>query len=113
VIQGGTQTSAQSPQTTTVVETRPSTSPASTPNKPPGDPAGLRSCGGNLTANRHTSCPFARAVYSTVAVDYGSQQGSYEVYSSVTGTNYTMTCDFEQTRMVCRGGNDAEVSWPG
>jgi hypothetical protein len=109
VIQGaGTQTSGQT-VTQTVVQPQPSGSASQAP------PAvnGLRSCGGNVSANQHTSCPFAEAVYRKVAIESGSAQGMYSVYSSVTGRYYSMSCAFEQTRIVCRGGNDAVVSWPG
>src|SRR4051812_29180117 len=98
--------------TTTVVASAPPAS--SPPSAPRSVPPGERSCGGKLAANPHTSCPFARAVYRTVAINNGSAQGTYEVYSSVTGKYYSMACSFERTtRLVCRGGNDAEVSWPG
>jgi hypothetical protein len=108
VIQGGgTQTSGQQTLTQTVVQQQPQ------PQSKPQANNGLRSCGGNLSANQHTSCPFAETVYRKVAIDNGSAQGTYSVYSSVTGRYYSMTCDFEQTRIVCRGGNDAVVSWPG
>jgi hypothetical protein len=82
-------------------------------SQPPPASNGLRSCGGNLSANQHASCPFAEAVYRKVAIDNSSAQGTYSVHSSVTGRDYSMSCDFEQTRIVCRGGNDAVVSWPG
>src|SRR4029077_5166542 len=76
-----TQTVIQQPQ----AQTKPTSS------RPPVR-SGLRSCGGNLSANPHTSCPFAKAVYGTVAIDNGSRQGTYSVYSSVTGRYYSMTC---------------------
>jgi hypothetical protein len=112
VIQGGgTQTSGQPTVTRTVIQQpQPQPNPATSSGRVT---SGLRSCGGNLSANPHTSCPFAEAVYGTVAIDNGSRQGTYRVYSSVTGRYYSMTCDFEQTSIVCRGGNDAVVAWPG
>jgi hypothetical protein len=48
-----------------------------------------------------------------VAINNGSAQGTYSVYSSVTGRYYSMTCGFEQTKIFCRGGNNAVVAWPG
>ena len=108
VIQGaGTQPTVTQ---TVVQQTQP---PPSRASSAPPAASGLRSCGGNLSANGHTSCPFAEAVYRVVAVNNGSRQGVYSVYSSVTGQYYSMTCSFENTSMVCRGGNDAVVSWPG
>jgi serine/threonine-protein kinase len=100
-------------QTVTPATQPPPPPPATTSASGPAPSvSGLRSCGGNLKANQHTSCPFAESVYSTVALDNGSAVGSYQVYSSVTQQYYTMHCGFEQTRMVCRGGNNAVVSWP-
>jgi hypothetical protein len=107
VIQGG----GTQPTVTRTVIQQPQPTPATSPS--PRITKGLRSCGGNLSANPHTSCPFAKAVYGTVAIDNGSAQGTYSVYSSVTGRYYSMSCDFEQASIVCRGGNNAVVAWPG
>jgi hypothetical protein len=107
VIQGG---GTQPTLTRTVIQQGQANPPAT--SSPPAT-SGLRSCGGNLSANPHTSCPFAQAVYRTVAINNGSAQGTYSVYSSVTGRSYSMTCGFEQTEIVCRGGSDAVVVWPG
>ncbi len=111
VIQGSPATQNQQTVTETVGQNPP---PPPAKRSPSRGPRGLRSCGGVIRANAHTSCPFAQTVYQTVAGDNGSAQGTYDVYSSVTGQSYSMTCSFEQsTQMVCRGGNGAVVSWPG
>jgi serine/threonine-protein kinase len=112
VIQGSPTTPATVTQTVGQQPSPPPPPPPAT-KRPPSAPAGLRSCGSPVSANPHTSCPFANSVYKVVAVENGSAVGSYSVYSSVTGRSYTMNCGFEKTRMVCRGGNDAIVSWPG
>jgi serine/threonine-protein kinase len=110
VIQGSPTTPATVTQT---VGQQPPPPPTKAAKPPSSSPAGLRSCGSPVSANAHTSCPFANSVYEVVAINNGSAVGTYSVYSSVTDRYYTMACGFEETRMVCRGGNDAIVSWPG
>jgi hypothetical protein len=59
-----------------------------------------------VSANGHTSCPFARNVARRFA------SGSYHptVYSPVTGRSYRMNCYRRSARSyACSGGNNAYV----
>jgi hypothetical protein len=67
------------------------------------------SCGGGLSVNSVTTCPFAENVRSAY---YGSgQAGVIDVHSPVTDRTYTMSCS-SGTLHVCTGGNGARVSFP-
>jgi hypothetical protein len=83
--------------------------PPPPPPGPPGPPpptAGPSSCGGGISVNASTTCPFAQ----NVAEEYRSSGGasSIEVYSPVTKQTYTMSCS-GGVPTVCRGGNNAVV----
>ncbi|HVI18836.1 MAG TPA: hypothetical protein VM712_10685 [Gaiellales bacterium] len=65
-----------------------------------------KSCGGGVTANSATTCPFAL----NVADEYRSSGGAstIQVYSPVTKQTYTMSCTGSPT--TCTGGNSASVT---
>lgn len=72
-----------------------------------GGGGGSKSCGGNISVNSATSCPFAANVVS----DWRSNGGgstSFWSYSPVTGKGYWMRCT-AGIPTVCRGGNNAVV----
>ncbi|MGO9790995.1 MAG: hypothetical protein ACLP8S_16320 [Solirubrobacteraceae bacterium] len=73
-----------------------------------------RDCGSNggpeIYAGPDTSCPFALNVYSAWLAAPG-MDNTVEVYSPVTGINYTMTCATAGSGETCSGGNNASVSW--
>lgn len=64
------------------------------------------SCGGGLSVNSVTSCPFAQNVAEAYRGSGGAS--SIDVYSPVTGTTYTMSCG-GGVPVVCTGGNGAAV----
>jgi hypothetical protein len=64
------------------------------------------SCGGGLSVNSVTSCPFAQNVAETYRGSGGAS--SIDVYSPVTNTVYTMSCG-GGVPVVCSGGNGATV----
>jgi hypothetical protein len=65
------------------------------------------SCGGGLSVGPNTTCSFAENVRSEW-YSAGSGDVTIEVYSPVTGSTYTMSCNAGVTT-VCRGGNNATV----
>jgi hypothetical protein len=75
-----------------------------------GSTATLESCGGELSVNADTSCPFAENVKEAYFEEVGSGAGTVEAYSPVTGDVYAMTCS--DSPHECVGGNDAAVYFP-
>jgi len=73
----------------------------------PSAKSGPTNCGDGLTAGSNTSCPFARSVRD----EYPGSANTFQVYSSVTGQNYSMACTTASPH-VCRGGNNATVFFP-
>ena len=71
----------------------------------PAAPA-LANCGGGVSVNADTSCPFAENV-DQAWLTSGSAD-TFSVYSPVTGLNYTMTCTGIDP-VTCTGGNNALV----
>jgi hypothetical protein len=71
-----------------------------------GNTPSTSSCGGGLSVNSVTSCPFA----ANVADSYRSSGGAsiIDVYSPVTGRTYTMNCS-GGVPVACSGGNGAAV----
>ena len=79
----------------------------STPSS--GGTSGETSCGNELSVGPNTTCPFAedvRAAYDD------SGPGTVMAYSPVTHLTYAMTCS-DGAYVVCTGGNDASVYFPG
>jgi hypothetical protein len=76
---------------------------------PAGPSTGSRSCGGGLSVNSSTSCPFGENVRSEYLGN--GRPSSVEVYSPVTGRVYTMRCTSGATT-ACTGGNNAAVYFP-
>lgn len=63
-------------------------------------------CGGGISVNAATSCPFGRNVADSYNESGGSS--SIDVYSPVTKQDYTMNCT-GSSPVVCSGGNNAVV----
>jgi hypothetical protein len=63
------------------------------------------SCGGGISVNSVTTCPFAANV---AAAFYDSGPGTVYATSPVTGQTYAMSCSGGVTT-VCTGGNGAAV----
>jgi hypothetical protein len=88
---------------------KPTKKPGATPPGPPPPPPPTSQptdCGGGLSVNSVTSCPFAENVRDAYNESGGSSD--IEVYSPVTKTTYTMTCT-GGAPVICRGGNGAIV----
>jgi len=85
----------------------PTPAPAPAGSPPSGRSGGGTSCGDGVSVGPNTSCPFAREVRA----EYPGSGGSFEVYSSVTGKTYTMSCTGGSPK-ACRGGNGASVFFP-
>ncbi len=68
------------------------------------------SCGGELSVNSRTSCPFAANVKQAYFAAVGSGSGSIEAYSPVTHRSYLMSCSGSPHE--CTGGDDAAVYFP-
>jgi hypothetical protein len=68
------------------------------------------SCGGELSVNSHTSCPFAQNVENAYYAEVGSGSGEVVAYSPVTERDYTMSCSGSPHE--CTGGDDAAVFFP-
>jgi hypothetical protein len=98
------QSTANTPGTTRPV------SPATTPAIPSvGSYSAETNCGGELAVGPNTTCPFAenvRAAYEN------SGPGIVTAYSPATNRSYAMTCS-NGPSVVCAGGNDASVYFPG
>jgi hypothetical protein len=117
----------ESPGSTSVVITRaggggssagsskgPANSSGATPgvaNAQPGTGSasgGQTPCGGGLSVGPSTSCAFAQNVRAAY-----QGPGSYSVFSPVTNQSYSMTCNVNNGQVVCTGGNNASVYFPG
>jgi len=70
-----------------------------------------RDCGGGVSANNVTSCPFAQEVRNTYVGNLGSGGGTVTAYSSATSQYYEMSCTGGSPH-VCTGGRGAEVRFP-
>ncbi len=70
----------------------PSTGTYYTPAPAPTVPSTGGSCGGELSVNSQTSCPFAENVESAYYAEVGSGPGTVVAYSPVTEETYTMSC---------------------
>jgi hypothetical protein len=75
----------------------------------PSVPSGS-SCGGELSVNSYTSCPFAENVERAYFEEIGSGSGNVEAYSPVTGRSYVMYCTASPHE--CTGGDDAALYFP-
>ncbi len=75
----------------------------------PGSQSGGQSpCGNGLSVGPGTSCAFAGNVRSSY-----QGPGTFSVSSPVTGQSYSMTCNENSGQVVCTGGNNASVYFPG
>jgi hypothetical protein len=72
---------------------------------------GSSNCGGELSVNSVTSCPFAENVQSAYYEEIGSGSGSVNAYSPATHRSYTMYCT-DGTPHECTGGNGAALYFP-
>jgi hypothetical protein len=79
--------------------------PAPTPAPAPSPTGG--SCGGELSVNANTSCPFAENVEQAYYAEVGSGPGEVVAYSPVTNRTYVMSCSGSPHE--CTGGDDAAV----
>jgi hypothetical protein len=84
---------------------------------PPGtSTSGMRGCGGGVTGNRVTSCPFAQNVFELYSKAYqsnGAQSaGSVTAYNRVTNQTYVMRCDTDGVTVTCTGAKGALISFP-
>lgn len=70
-------------------------------------PASAGNCGGGVSVNSVTSCPFGLNVADAYAASGGASV--IDVYSPVTGEDYTMRCT-SSIPVECRGGNGAVVT---
>jgi hypothetical protein len=77
---------------------------------PAPEPRSGGSCGGELSVNAYTSCPFAEAVEQAYYETVGSGPGVVVAYSSVTERSYSMTCSGSPHE--CTGGDHAVVYFP-
>ena len=77
-------------------------------NASPNSGSGQTGCGGGLSVGPGTTCAFA----SNVRAAY-SGPGTYQVFSPVTNQSYSMTCNTNSGQVVCTGGNNASVYFPG
>jgi hypothetical protein len=72
---------------------------------------GASTCGGELSVNSVTTCPFAENVESAYFAEIGSGSGTVYVYSPVTNQTYAMYCTAGSPH-ECTGGHDAAVYFP-
>jgi hypothetical protein len=77
---------------------------------PTPEPRSGGSCGGELSVNAYTSCPFAEAVEQAYFETVGSGPGVVVAYSPVTERSYSMTCSGSPHE--CSGGDHAVVYFP-
>lgn len=68
-------------------------------------------CGGGLSVNQNTTCPFAANVESAYFDEVGSGSGTVEAWSPAKGRTYVMYCTSGEPH-ECTGGNDAAVFFP-
>jgi hypothetical protein len=67
-------------------------------------------CGGELSVNSHTTCPFAENVEQAYYAEVGSGSGVVVAYSPAMERDYTMNCSGSPHE--CTGGDDAAVYFP-
>ena len=77
-------------------------------NAAPNSGSNQSPCGGGMSVGPGTSCAFA----SNVRASYQGP-GTYSVFSPVTNQSYSMTCNASNGQVVCTGGNNATVFFPG
>lgn len=80
-------------------------------------PSGASSaCGGDISVNSVTTCPFARNVFNGYVNDYRANGEQSHVvvtaYSPVTHLTYNMSCANDGTTVTCTGGKDSLVTFP-
>ena len=68
------------------------------------------SCGGGISVNSVTSCPFASDVATAYFNQIGAGSGSVDAYSLATHRSYVMHCT--DAPHECTGGDDAVVYFP-
>lgn len=78
------------------------------PAPAPSGPSG--SCGGELSVNSVTTCPFAENVMEAYFEEIGSGSGTVTAYSPTTERLYRMYCT--SSPHECTGGNNAAVYFP-
>lgn len=76
----------------------------------PAESVNSGSCGGELSVNSYTSCPFAANVEEAYFSEIGSGPGEVVAYSPVTDRTYVMSCT--GSHHECTGGDDAAVYFP-
>jgi hypothetical protein len=77
--------------------------------------AGMHGCGGGVSGNGVTSCPFAQNVFQAYASGYQSNGGpvsSVTAYSPVTKQTYIMSCATNNVTVNCTGAKGALVTFP-
>jgi hypothetical protein len=70
-----------------------------------------KECGGSVSANNVTSCPFAQEVRNAYFRDIGSGGGTVSAYSSARSQYFDMSCTGGSPHS-CTGGQGAEVRFP-
>ncbi len=68
------------------------------------------SCGGELSVNSRTTCPFAENVEQAYYAEIGSGSGEVVAYSPAMNRTYVMSCSGSPHE--CTGGNGAAVFFP-
>ena len=92
-------------------------SSASALTLPPGtSTAGMHGCGGSVSGNGVTSCPFAQNVFQAYAAAYQSDTNqpasSVTAYSPVTNKTYSMFCQTNGVTVDCTGAKGALITFP-
>jgi len=70
----------------------------------------FRDCGDGVSAGANTSCPFAKNVREAY-FDVPGDSVEIQAHSPATGKTYTMSCVKTGSKVTCRGGNEAVVSF--
>lgn len=79
----------------------------------PAAPSGTSCDSSGLFAGEYTSCPFAADVEAAYWANGGVSGATVSAYSPVTGTTYSMYCTEAGGTVICTGGNNAVVEFPG
>ena len=87
-----------------------STSPTPAPAAAP-ESVSSGNCGGSLSVNENTTCPFAANVESAYYSEIGSGSGTISAYSPAKDRYYSMHCSASSPH-ECTGGNNAAVYFP-
>ena len=77
--------------------------------------AGMHGCGGGVSGNGVTSCPFAQNVFRAYTQEYqssGQPLSSVTAYSPVTNESYDMSCSTGGVTVSCTGAKGALVTFP-